>query len=334
VTRIAFAGAGRIAVVHALAAQALGMPVTAVASRRAENAAKRAQELRARPVTYDELPAGADLVVVATPPARHAADALAAHRAGAAVLLEKPMCTTLAEADALVAEGGGRVVYAENLAFAPVVEHAVAQIAAIGPLEHLEVRSLQGRPDWGDFLTAAWGGGVLFDLGVHPLAVALLAAAPAAVVEVRAHLQGADDIDVDEYAEVELRFDNELSARVVASWREPSPVWDLQAASATGVVRAELIPAISLERDGEAVALPSPREGVIPELDAFGYIRQLEVASRVAEGDTTFMDADFGRLVLDVVCAAYASARRDGASEPVPFRGPRDRTPLELWRQV
>jgi hypothetical protein len=39
----------------------------------------------------------------------------------------------------------------------------------------------------------------------------------------------------------------------------------------------------------------------------------------------------FGRLVLDVVCAAYTSART-GAPEAVPFTGPRDRTPHQLWR--
>ncbi len=329
-TSVAFAGAGRIAVVHALAAQALRFPITAVASRRPDHAAKRAKDLGARAVGYEALPAGADLVVVATPPSCHAADTLRAVRRGAAVLVEKPLCTTLEQADELVA-ASGRVVYAENLAFAPPVETALAAISGLGPLEHLEVRSLQGRPDWGDFLTAGWGGGALFDLGVHPLAVALLAAAPAAVVEVRATLSGADDIPVDDHAEVQLGFDNGLVARVVASWRDASPVWDVQAASATGAVRAELIPSISVERDGEPVALP-PREGVIPELESFGYVRQLEVAADVAAGGSTFMDVAFGRLVLDIVCAAYRSAGRDGAREPVPFTGPRDRTPLELWR--
>jgi predicted dehydrogenase len=177
---------------------------------------------------------------------------------------------------------------------------------------------------------------VLFDLGVHPLAVVLLAAGPAAVVEVRARLEGAGDIEVDEHAEVELRFDSGLGARVETSWRAPSPVWDLQAASATGVVRAELIPAVTLEHDGEPVELGPTPEGVIPELATFGYLRQLEVAVEVAHGRaqrrTTAIDAAFGRRVLDVVCAAYASARRGGAAEAVPFDGPRDRTPLQLWR--
>ncbi len=252
--------------------------------------------------------------------------------AGATVLVEKPLCTTLDDADRLTTAAGDRLVYAENLAFAPVIERAVELAAGIGPIEHLEVRALQQRPDWGDFLTAEWGGGALFDLGVHPLAVALLVAAPSSVVEVTAALSGADDIDVDEHAEVSLRFDNGLVAHVETSWRADTPVWDLQAASATGVVRAELVPVIALEHDGEPVALPSAREGVIPELDAFGYVRQLETAMRVSKGATTPMNATFGRQVLDIVCAAHASAGRGGRPEPVPFRGPRDRTPLELWR--
>src|SRR3546814_7830930 len=38
----------------------------------------------------------------------------------------------------------------------------------------LEVRALQPRPTWGDFMTESWAGGVLFDLGAHPVAIALL----------------------------------------------------------------------------------------------------------------------------------------------------------------
>jgi myo-inositol 2-dehydrogenase / D-chiro-inositol 1-dehydrogenase len=44
------------------------------------------------------------------------------------------------------------------------------------------------------------------------------------------------------------------------------------------------------------------------------------------------LNATFGRLVLDVICAAYASAGNGSTSVAVPFAGPRDRTPLQLWR--
>jgi hypothetical protein len=37
-----------------------------------------------------------------------------------------------------------------------------------------------------------------------------------------------------------------------------------------------------------------------------------------------------GRQVLDVICAAHWSAGRDAIEVPLPFTGPRDRTPAEL----
>ena len=305
---------------------------------RQDRAEERARQVHGRACSYGELPDGADVVVVATPPSRHAADAIHSLERGAAVIVEKPLATTLDDADRLVevaAAHGDRLGYAENLAFAPVIERALALGHSLGPLTHLEARAEQPRPDWGDFLTESWGGGALFDLGVHPLAVVLLMAAPAKVVEVTALLEGADDIAVDEYAAVRLRFDSGLSAHVVASWRSPNAVWDLQAASDTGVVRAELLPALLLEHDGEPIALPpvTGGDGSMPQLAQFGYTRQLAAfTDDFAAGRAPEMGARFGRLVLDIVAAAYASAARSGRPEPVPFTGPRDRTPLQLWR--
>src|SRR5690606_11083755 len=155
--------------------------------------------------TYDELPAGAAGVVVCTPPAQHLDHAMHAIAAGAGVLLEKPLCTTLAEADELVAaaEAGAAIAYAENLVHAPIVRLALTHAAQLHGIDLIDVKALQSRPTWGDFLTESWGGGVLFDLGVHPLAIALLLAAPAVPVEVHATLEGADDHPVDEHAEVQ-----------------------------------------------------------------------------------------------------------------------------------
>ena len=62
---LAFAGVGWIAAVHGYAIdQVPGLTVTAVASRDPSRAAKSAEHLGARACSYDELPAGADGVVV------------------------------------------------------------------------------------------------------------------------------------------------------------------------------------------------------------------------------------------------------------------------------
>lgn len=323
---------------HAAAAQQLGIPLVAVASRTSERANSFADRFGARAVTYDELPAGAELVAVATPPQRHADDAIRLLDAGAAVLLEKPLCRTVAEADRIVAAAArndGRLLYAENLAYSPIVQRMVSLVGGIGPLGHLQVRSLQGLPTWGDFTTAEWGGGALFDLGVHPLAVALLlanAAGEGRPIAVSATLLGGKGHESDEHADVTLHYRSGLAANVVASWQAgPESVWDAQAAGPSGVVRADILPTQILESNGEAIELPVAR-GPIPALDQLGYTAQLRaLADDAAAGREPLMSAAFGREVLLVVLAAYLSA---GRNEPVelPFSGPADLTPLQLWR--
>ena len=331
--RLAFAGSGTITVVHGLAAAALGMPVTAVASRQLAHAEARAEPLGARACEYVDLPADADAVVVATPPARHAADAIAALEAGAGVLLEKPLASTLAEADAIVAAAEGRtLVYAENQAFAPVIRQALELIGGLGPLGYVEARALSPLPTWGDFLDPSWGGGVLFDLGVHPLALVMLAAGSDQPASVAATVESSDGLLVDDYAVVHLTFASGLEARIEVSWREPEPIWDLQVSSGTGVVRAELFPAVALEQDGEPVAVPAPAGPADPRIEGFGYVAQLQALSSALAGRPSPIDARFGRRVLEIVCAAYASAGDDGASVALPFSGRRDLTPLRLWR--
>lgn len=332
--QLAFAGSGTITVLHGLAAQVLRLPVVLVASRQPVHAEERAAQLDAEPTTYEGLPGSADLVIVATPPERHAADATRSLEAGVGVLVEKPLCSTLAAADDLVALAssvGAPLAYGENLLHAPAVVQALEHIATIGPLVHLEANAFQDQPEWGDFLSARRGGGVLFDLGVHPLAL-VLEAVPHPVVSVRAQLDRSPGIEVDDHAEVELTFATGLTARVVASWRGGALRWDLQAASDTGVVRLELVPNLELERDGETVALPAPSYPDVPQLEQFGYTQQLaSVVDDLGAGRPPRVGAEFGRLVLDVVCAAYRSAGNGGRREPVPFEGPRDRTPHELW---
>ena len=333
----AFAGAGWITAVHAMAIEA--QPdgrVVAVASRSRRSAEARAERSGARVVTYEELPAGADLVVVATPPRRHAVDALRAMAEGAAAVVEKPLTATLEDADRLVrvVEAGGMLTYAENLLFSPAVERALTEIGSLGSLSHLSARAMQPRPTWGDFTHRAWGGGVLFDLGVHPLALVLRAAEPSRPIGVRAEFDRSDDMETEDRASVELRFDSGLVANIEVSWREPEPIWDLQAATTEGVVVLELLPEIALERSGEPVPLPRPPDGLDcpPQLVELGYVGQLRQAEQAwtAGRGASVSDVHLGRDLLEIVCAASVAART-GAEEPLPFRGPRNRAPIDLW---
>ena len=334
---LGLAGAGWMAGVHAYAAAEIpGVRIARVASRRVERALALAERVDGEAVSFDAVADGVDGVVIATPPAQHASQALAAAAAGAAVLVEKPLCTTLAEADRMVAaaEAGAVIAYAENLLHAPVVQRALEHTAALEGVDLLEVRALQGRPDWGDFLTTGWGGGVLFDLGAHPVAVALALAAPARPAEVRAVLEGGPDHPVDEHAEVAIAFDTGLVARIVVSWRHAAgPVWDAQVSSPDGVVCVELLPDVRLERNGVEVSLPALPQGVAPQLEELGYLPQMEsFVLDAAQARHPAVDARLGRDVLDLTCAAYRSAGRHGAWVELPFDGPRDASPISLWR--
>ncbi len=328
--KLAFAGAGTISVVHAMAAAAVEAEIVAVASRTSERASERAGQVGAGVVAFKDLPAGADAVVVCTPPDRHSADTLQALRAGAVVLVEKPLATTLAEADAIV-DAGGQVIYAENLAFSPLVVATNQLLGQIGALDFIEIRQLSPRPSWGEFLDPARGGGVLFDLGSHAVALALLLAGADAPMTVEATMSHSADIEVDDAAEVLISFASGMRARIETNWTNSHAVWDIQVSSESGVVRTELLPQPGIEHNGEPVALPALAGIADPHLQQYGYIDQMLTLRDVVAGAPSPIDARFGRRVLDVLSAAYAAASKPGSSVSLPFSGPRNRTPHQLW---
>jgi predicted dehydrogenase len=336
-TRLAFAGAGWVTVVHGLAASAFDdVRIVRVASRHRGSADRRAAQTGAEAADYDDLPGDAEAVVVATPPALHRREAERAVAGHAAALVEAPLAATLDDADAIVAltAGGARVAYGENLAHAPAVAEAVLACRRMGPVTHLEVRCAQGRPDAGSArLAAAWGGGAMFDLGCHAVALALLLAAPARVVAVEARIDVPHDLEVDDDGTATLVFDTGLRAEVRATWRAAAPAWDAQAAGASDAVRLELVPEPSVEINGAPKRLAPPPGGLpSDQLHHLGYLDQIAALAADARADRPpRVGPELGRLVLDVLCAAYASTTT-GDPEPVPFTGPRDRTPLALWR--
>ena len=335
---IALCGAGMISGAHAMAAHVLGMPVVAVASRSQEKSTERAKQLNAKPVEYAQLPSGANIVIVATPPAQHFDHAVYSLQRGAAVVIEKPLAYTLNEADRLVSHAeqyGQKLLYAENLAYAPIVHAFIKRAVSIGSVTHMSFRTVQPLPAWGDFTTAEWGGGALFDLGVHPLAVAVLVGRAIGAGEVVAVSAKLDGEITDTHAELELTFTNGLTASVVSSWQgSETPEWNFQVASDQGVVRAELMPHLVLEHNGEEVALPTPT-APIPFIQQFGYTGQLQAfADDLANHTTPFMDIAFGRWMMEIVCAGYVSARENSAEVAVPSGCDRFTAPLQLWKST
>ena len=97
------------------------------------------------------------------------------------------------------------------------------------------------------------------------------------------------------------------------------------------MLRLELLPRPLLERNGDAVPLRAARSSA-EALDDYGYVN--EWASFMDDRDKArrpFMDATFGRTVLEVLVAAADAAGR-ATTVPLPYTGRRDLTPAQLWR--
>lgn len=125
---------------------------------------------------------GADLVVVATPPASHAALAREALEAGCAVVVDKPFTLTSAEGDALIAvakEKGLVLTTYQNRRWDGeyLTLKKLLVEGALGQVRRFESRLERWQQDitkeWKAQATAADGGGVLNDLGTHLIDQAL-----------------------------------------------------------------------------------------------------------------------------------------------------------------
>lgn len=277
-------------------------------------------------------PWGADVIVVATPPATHAAVALDLAGTGVTVLVESPLATTLVDADLLVAatEAGARIAATSHLLHAPLVRAFLARTREIGAFRHVGLRAAtvdrtEDSPAHPD------GAGVLTTVAPNALAVLQVALGPDRPVEVRGRVVGrrADgrpsavtaSLTTLSGAEITLEFDDAA----------PVTLWDLQIASETSAVRLELQPDPHLEQLGVDVPSP-PRLHVAepPQLEVFGYLDQVvEAAHDAATGRPPWLGVTFGRNVVDLLCAIAEATTHD---EPVavPWRGRRDRSLAEL----
>ncbi|MCF2530223.1 Gfo/Idh/MocA family protein [Yinghuangia soli] len=176
---------GIAATLAAVIAAEPGMWIAAVGSRSKERAADFAARHGAAASygSYAELMAdpGVHAVYVATPHAQHREVVELALAAGKAVLCEKPIAATVADAEAMAAQARAAGVFlmeAMWMRFNPLVRR-VKELADDGKLG--EVRSVHasfGFPFPYDPDHRLWnpelGGGALLDLGVYPVALAQL----------------------------------------------------------------------------------------------------------------------------------------------------------------
>ena len=167
-----------------------------------------------------------DVVNILAPNYLHAPITVAAAEAGKHVICVKPLATTLADADrmlAATAKAGVRLFYAENVPFIPAVVEARRQVLSGAIGEVFRVKACEGVAG----PHAAWhydlekcGGGALIEMGVHSISFCrTLANSPCATVSAElGTFKWAGRIEAEDTSVLALRFENGVIGQCEDSW--------------------------------------------------------------------------------------------------------------------
>ena len=326
VLRIAFAGTGMIAGVHAWAAQSLpNVKMEAVVNHKPGSMATFAAEFKiARQYrTVEDLlqDGGIDALVVCTPNFLHAPQSIAALEAGVHVLVEKPMAMNSAEAEAMVTAGersGARLMVGHVWRFDPEVvwlrEKAIS--GHLGQIVRTQGTCVHVHNGPGGWFTqkALAGGGAMADMGIHALDTARFLLGDPEPVSVYARIgTHYGDWDVDDTGILVVNWNQGTTSYIEAGWWQPhadGPQAATQLHGTTGFGR--IFPSY--------LEVPAANEGAVERIDsALLSILERDRREKFVLQMSHFLDCiredrqpnpggEEGLVNMRVVDAAYKSA--------------------------
>jgi myo-inositol 2-dehydrogenase / D-chiro-inositol 1-dehydrogenase len=293
-----------------------------------------------------------EMISITAPNRVHAQITIDAARAGKHVVCEKPLCITLEEADAMIeacAKAGVLLLYAEELFFAPKYVKA-KQLADEGAFGRVHLVK-QGEKHSGPHSDWFWnveqsGGGAVMDLGCHGIAFCWWFLGKQKIKSVYAHMstqvprnnsQGEDE------AITILEFENGAVGMVENSWNRPGGMDDsIEVFGDKGQTYADMLmgnalPTYSEVGFGYAVEKAASTKGwtfpVFEEHWNYGFPQEIRHFARCVRGkETPIADGETGRVVQEVLYAAYASAG-EGKKIALPFRPNGVAKPIDLWKK-
>lgn len=356
-TKVALLGAGFIAEIH-LESYRRFVPeaeVVAVCARRPEKAEAFARKHQI-PRWYTDWEqaireSDCEVVDVGMPNCLHHRAVMAAAAARKHVIVEKPLCLTFEEGEAMISamrQAGRKLMYAEELCFAPKYERVrkLAQAGAFGRLYQLKQAEKHSGPhsDWFYDIDQA-GGGVIMDMGCHGLGWFrwMLGGRPRAL-SVQAHLQTGlrhgGRTRGEENSVIWVEFEGGALGIAENSWAKPGGMEDSAEVYGTdGVCYADLFQgnaALTYSEKGYDYAMEKAgsTQGwtftIFEEAFNQGYPQELRhFIECVREDREPVVTGEDGLAVLELIYAAYASAGT-GRKVELPFR-PSVRKPIDLW---
>jgi predicted dehydrogenase len=246
-----------------------------------------------------------DAVVVGTPNALHARQTVACLESGKHVLVEKPMARTVEEADGMVAaarRGGAFLMVGHCWRFHPRVL-ALRNRIALGELgQVVRTHGYGVHAGWGP---SGWftdpelaGGGALVDMGVHAIDTTRFLLGDPRPLRVEAAIATRyGDYEVDDDAVLLIRWDQGAASVVEAGWWQPH----------LGGLEADVEVFGTSGYDRVFDPPPTP-EGYEHGPQSLYSAQMAEFLDAIREGRPPRPDGEDGRVVIEVVEAAYRSA--------------------------
>jgi len=293
-----------------------------------------------------------EMIHISAPNYVHSRITTDAARVGKHVVCEKPLCVTLEEADEMIdscTRAGVLLMYAEELFFAPkyVKAKQMADEGAFGRIHLVK----QGEKHSGPHADWFWdvkqsGGGALMDLGCHGIAFCWWFLGKPKVKSVYSHLATqvhAHRTEGDDEAVTIIEFEGGPIGVVENSWNRPGGMDDsIEVFGEKGQTYADMLmgnalPTYSEVGFGYAVEKASSTRGwtypVFEEHWNYGFPQEMRHFARCVRGkETPIADGETGRVVQEVLYAAYASAGL-GRKVTMPFRPKGVPRPIDLWKR-
>ena len=310
-TRVALFGSGFIQKIHAQAV--LDHPqgeLVAATNWREESLRKLGETFRIPRITtswYDLVHADdIDAVVISTPNALHAEQAIACLHGGKHVLVEKPMAMTVAECDAIIAaarDSGKSLMVAHCWRFHPSVIE-VRDVVARGELgEIVKTHGYGIHKEWGP---SGWftqralaGGGALIDMGVHAIDTVRFVLGDPEPVRVCASIgTHYGTYDVDDDGILLISWSNGTNSVVESGWWQQhlgGLEADTELYGTKGYTR--IFPSQE----------PSPDYEHAPQ--SMYSAQMAEFLNAIVDGRQPSPSGEDGRIVMQVVESAYRSAK-------------------------
>lgn len=291
-----------------------------------------------------------DMIIVGVPNNLHCQVVLDAAAAGKHIVLEKPMCLNLAEADLMIAacrKAKVKLMYAEELCFAPkyVRLKQLLDSGALGNpvlLKQSEKHDGPHSPHFWDVRRS--GGGVTMDMGCHAIEFFRWMLGRPAITSVYAQMGTyvhADKTNGDDNSIFILEFENGVMAMAEESWSKLGGMDDRsEVHGSKGVAYADLLHGNAIETYSTvgydyAVEKAGTTKGwsftIYEEIWNYGFVHEMQhFVDCVKHDKQPLVTGDDARMVLEVLFAAYQSAGT-GRKVSLPFRSTAAK-PHDLWK--